>query len=261
MEIDPCSLLRNIGLNEKTVLDVFRLSEVRGFQEGEAIYFGNSTFNCAPFFVLSGLVSARFKDGDQKKNTLNFYGPKTLLGEAVFFEDPIETEFRCETVVRVFALPVKEMVAALAKERMFANHLTKLSYWRYKHGECNRSVNKTKDAHMRVTFLLSHFVGALIIGHCYEDAQTNNADHKELEIPIKQSALANHFDVSRTVLSQSLQKLESKGWLQLGYGWIRFKRLPVWTSMYSTLNKNELSSLEAFEKIDLNSRHLECGLV
>ena len=256
MEVDPCYLLRLLYLSEKTVSEIFPLCEVRAFQEGDVIDFGSSIFDRAPFFVQSGLVSSRYKNGNPMMNILDIYGPKTLLGEAVFFEDSLCPEFRCETPVRVLVLPTKEILMALSKERMFANHLTKLSYWRYKHGECNRNVNKTKDAFLRVTFLLSHFIFALSQSHSYGEVKKSSAIDDVLSAPIKQSVLANHFDVSRTIFSQCLQKLEAKGWLLLGYGHIDFLELPLWKQMYQTHQKNELTDLEPFEKIASGSGHL-----
>lgn len=247
MEVDPCCLLRLLDLSEKTVSEIFPLCEVRAFQAGDAIDFGSSIFDRAPFFVGSGLVSARYKNGNPMMNILDIYGTKTLLGEAVFFEDSMRPEFRCETEVRVLALPTKEILMALSKERMFANHLTKLSYWRFKHGECIRNVNKTKDVFLRVTFLLSHFIFALSQSHSYGEVNKRSANDDVLSVPIKQSVLANHFDVSRTVLSQCLQKLEEKGWLNLGYGCIDFLEIPHWKQIYQTHRKNEFTNLEPFE--------------
>ena len=252
MEVDPCLLLRLIDLSEKSISEIFPLCELRSFQEGDAIDLGSSIFHRAPFIVQSGHVSSRYRNGNSVTNILDIYGPKTLLGEAVFFGDSPNPEFRCETAVKVLALPTKEILTALAKERMFANHLTKLSYWRYSHGECNRNVNKTKDAFLRVTFLLSHFVCALSQSHSYAVEETGGAVGKALTIPIKQSVLANHFDVSRTIFSQCIQKLEAKGWLHLGYGHIDFLKLPLWKQMYQAHQKNELTDLEPF---DLNVRH------
>ena len=252
MEVDPCCLLRRLDLSEKTISELFPLCEIQGFKEGDSIEFGSSIFHRAPFFVQSGLVSSRFKNGNAVTNILDIYGPKTLLGEAIFFGDSLAQEFKCETAVRVLALPTKEILMALSKERMFSNHLTNLSYWRYKHGECNRNVNKTKYVFLRVTFLLSHFVCALSQSHSYAVDETGGAVAKTLAIPIKQSVLANHFDVSRTIFSQCLQKLEAKGWLHLGYGHIDFLKLPLWKQIYQTHRKNELTSLETF---DLNVKH------
>lgn len=252
MKVDPSQLLRLIDLSEKSISEIFPLCELRSFQEGDAIVFGRSIFHRAPFFVQSGHVSSRYRNGNPVMNILDIYGPKTLLGEAVFFGDSPSPEFRCETAVRVLALPTKEILIALSKERMFANHLTKLSYWRYEHGECSRNVNKTKDAFLRVTFLLSHFVCALLQSHSYAVDKTGGTVAKTLAIPIKQSVLANHFDVSRTIFSQCLQKLEAKGWLHLGYGHIDFLKLPLWEQIYQIHRKNELTNLEPF---DLNVSH------
>ena len=247
MEVDPCRLLRRLDLSEKTISELFPLCEVQGFKEGDSIEFGSSIFHRAPFFVQSGLVSSRFKNGNAVTNILDIYGPKTLLGEAIFFGDSLAQEFKCETAVRVLALPTKEILMALSKERMFSNHLTNLSYWRYKHGECNRNVNKTKDVFLRVTFLLSHFIFALSQSHSYGEVNKRRANDDVLSVPIKQSVLANHFDVSRTVLSQCLQKLEEKGWLNLGYGHIDFLEIPLWKQIYQTHRKNEFTNLEPFE--------------
>jgi CRP-like cAMP-binding protein len=256
MKVDPWYLLRQLELSEKMISELFPLCEVRGFQAGDVINFESSIFHRAPFFVLSGLVSIRFKNGNAVESILNIYGPKTLLGEAVFFDAFDATEFRCETAVRVLALPTKEILVALSKERLFGNHLTKLSYWRYKHGECNRNVNKTKDPFLRVTFLLSHFVFALSHAHSYQDDGSTGLKNNELKIPINQSVLANHFDISRTIFSQSLQKLESNGWLQLRYGYINFLNLPLWFRIYRTHQKNELTDLEPFKTIASGSGHL-----
>lgn len=256
MEVDPCCLLRQLDLSEKTISELFPLCEVQGFKEGDSIEFGSSIFHRAPFFVQSGLVSSRFKNGNAVTNILDIYGPKTLLGEAIFFGDSLALEFKCETAVRVLALPTKEILMALSKERMFSNHLTKLNYWRYRHGECNRNVNKTKDAFLRVTFLLSHFVCALSQSHSYAVGETGGAVAKTLAIPIKQSVLANHFDVSRTIFSQCLQKLEAKGWLHLGYGHIDFLKLPLWKQIYQTHRKNEFTNLEPFESVQTGGNTL-----
>ena len=247
MKVDPCYLLRQLDLSEKMISELFPLCEVRGFQAGDVINFEGSNFHRAPFFVKSGFVSTRFQNGNAVKSILDIYGPKTLLGEAVFFDAFDATEFRCETAVQVLALPTKEILVALSKERLFVNHLTKLSYWRFKHGECNRNVNKTKDAFLRVTFLLSHLVFALTHAHSYQEDGSIDLKKNALQIPINQSVLANHFDISRTIFSQSLQKLESKGWLQLRYGHINFLNLPLWLRIYRTHQKNELTDLEPFD--------------
>ena len=247
MQVDPCWLLRLLHLSEKTISEIFPLCEVRTFQEGEVIEFGSSIFDRAPFLLQSGFVSSRHKNSNPSMTIADIYGPKTLLGESILFEDFQPQDYRCETTTRVLALPTKEMLMAISKDRMFANHLTKLAYWRYKLGQCNQNVSKTKDAFLRVVFLLSYFLLALSQSHSYEEDKHGIAIDGELSVPINQSVLATHFDVSRTIFSQCLQKLEAKGLLYLGYGHIDFLELELWKNFYQTHRKNELTNLELLE--------------
>ena len=250
METDPSSLLASLCLSEKAVSEIFPLCEVRGFPEGDAIDLGNSIFKNAPFIVQSGLVGSRFKNINPSTSILDIFGPKALLGEAVFFGDVHTVDFICETPVKVLALPTKEILMLHAKEPRFKNHVQKVFYWRYRHGECIRNIHKTQDTALRATFLLSHFVYSLMQSHSYEGDENKSAAQKEIDVHIKQSVLASHFEMSRTNFSQCLQNLESNGWLQLGYGFITFVQLPVWRAIYQMRRENKLFNDELFKKIE-----------
>jgi hypothetical protein len=251
IEIDPRNLLLSLCLSERLVAEIFPLCEVRGFQAGESIDLGNSIFKAAPFVIQSGLVSSRFKNGNQSANILDIYGPKTLLHESVFFSDSLEVDFRCETAVKVLALPTKEALALVAKDLAFSNHLKKMAYWRYKFGECGQSILKTKETNLRGIFLLSKFVYGLMQSHSYQDEEKDWSIQNDIQVKINQSLLANHFSISRTNFSQCLQKLESIDLLHLGYGSVKFLNLPAWKHIYKFHRENITTSIEFHQKLEI----------
>lgn len=217
--------LRNVGITHEKALQLAANVKISSYEEGHVIYLKGAKPD-AWKFIISGLVAESVDSPHGTLMPISIYSEGAWFGEqSIVNENPSYADFVCISPTEVMSIASETVVQLMAAQPGFVLYLTRLMAWRSQQTSEMLTLIKFGSPCLRVVMGLSHFAEELTFHAPQTDARN---PQRGVEIPVKQKLLADLCGVSRTIFSEYVQKLASKGWLRISYGKLEILSVRNW---------------------------------
>ena len=176
--------------------------------------------------IINGVVAASINDTVKSSVSLGLYGNDAWFGEySILNNKPSYADYVCLCPTDIVSVPCETVHEAVTSDPKFAGTLAKLVAWRAQKSSEMLVLMRIGNPSLRSVMGLYLFSEALAYG---DDRPPTVGFYEGMSIPFKQAVVASLCGVSRTVMSDCLQKLASKGWVKINYGQIELMYYGTW---------------------------------
>ncbi|ABE47239.1 Crp/Fnr family transcriptional regulator [Polaromonas sp. JS666] len=217
--------LRRAGIPEPVARSVASKLKIKSYDAQHIIWTKGGQIDSWQF-IMSGLVAAAAPTQGAQSIPIKIYGPGSWFGEQpILNRMPSYLEFSCLTPTQVITMPTALLWEIFDTEPGFSRYIAKLTAWRVQKATEMLMLMKLGNPCLRVVMGIAQFAEALASRS--ERPPTDGLDGG-IEIPVKQNVIASLCGVSRTLVSEYLQRLAADCWLSVSYGRIELLSIGVW---------------------------------
>ncbi len=181
--------------------------------------------------IINGVVASSTSDGKRSSVSYGLYGTDSWFGEySILNKKPSYADFICLCPTDIVSVPQEAVHEAMASDPSFAASMAKLVAWRAQKSSEILGLMRMGNPVLRSVMGLYLFAEAI----AFEDDRPPTVSFFEsVVLPFKQGDIASLCGVSRTIMSDCLQKLAAAGWVKLHYGQVELKYFETWTRFAS----------------------------
>jgi CRP-like cAMP-binding protein len=216
--------LCEIGFSEHYASKFAPRLQILSYKAGDVVWRRGSSisgWSC----IINGVVAATINDSETTSVSLGLYGNSAWFGEySILNNQPSYADYVCLGPTDILSVPCDTVHEVAARDSKFACKLAKLVAWR-----------ALKSAETLVLMRVGNPVVRSVMGlYLFSEALAYAGDcppkvgFEGLNFPFKQAVIASLCGVSRTVVSNCLQKLASQGWVKISYGNIELLNYGAW---------------------------------
>jgi CRP-like cAMP-binding protein len=218
-------LLRDVHLSEQRILTMLPKLAIRSFEAGQAIWRKGRpvlAWSC----VMTGYVAAAEPIARGGSLPLLLHGSHAWFGEEALLSGQAgQVDYVCMTPVELIGMPQSFLEDALREEPQFRQFMfQQLARRVEKHTELQLLL-RLGGMPMRVVMGLAQFVVNQPNSFA---AQRTPYPEDTVDISLSQDQIAAVCGVSRTLLSECLQRLARGGWVKLRYGGMSLQSAAAW---------------------------------
>lgn len=244
MSIYIVQSLKSLGLSDYLCRSVAPYLKIVSHEAGQVLGRRGEMLN-GWHMVINGYVTSTIPFGVSEESVLmNVYGPNTWFG-GEFLTDEAESDFdyTCSQSSETLFMPKAIFEKLLKESTAFASTVLRLTVWRAQRLSESLLLARVGGLPVRMVVGLAQLVEATATHSGLNTA----ADEvpSSFHIALSQGMLARSMGVSRTILSDCVQKLASAGWLKTHYRSIEILHTDAWLKLLQSQRQRKYRPTQA----------------
>jgi CRP-like cAMP-binding protein len=229
--------LCEVGFSEQSASRFAPKVQISSYEEGDVVWRRG-----APVLgwsgIINGVVVASMPDTDKATVSIGLYGNDAWFGEyAILNNRPSYANYTCMVSTDIVSVPSATVHEVVNSDAKFAGAISRLVAWRAQRSSEMLVLMRICNPVIRSVMGLYLFSEAL--AYCDDRPPTLSA-FESMTVPFKQAMIASFCGVSRTVMSDCLQKLAAQDWVKISYGQVELLYYATW-QRFANKQRNQLT--------------------